>query len=245
MKAGEEDLRTQLIPNGKMALALLMLAPALAVGLIFALGGHPYPERAGAAPKAKKVVVLGAVGGKPKPACPKNCQVIASVTGFQAEIAGRKLPFKVPFDGRITGWKIFLGKPTKRDRRLLDDKWGRPPQAAIAVLKKRRSGKYELKRRSPTVSLGKKLGQTPYFKLSQPLRAVKGDQVALAVPTWVPAFTSGLSRSRNAWRAGRSPKNCRPGNESVTAHLKVGSSRVYGCRYVGDRLLYQVRLQAR
>jgi len=248
MKAGEQNLSNAMIPRGRAAVALLMAMPILAVGALFTFGGNPYSGVAGAAPKANKVVVLGGSGGQPKPACPKKCQVVASVTGIQVEAAGRQVPFRVPFDGRITGWKIFLGKPNDRDRRLLNAKWGSPPQAAIAVLKKRSSGgqeKFELKRRSPTVSLGGKLGKAPYFKLAKPLRVVKGDQVGLSVPTWIPAFKSGLSRSRNAWRASRRPKKCNPANESVTAQLNVGSIRPYGCRYAGARLLYQVRVQAR
>ncbi len=229
-----------------MALALLMSLPALVVAAVLMSGGYPDPGVAGAALKAKKVVVLGKSGGMPKPACPAKCQVVASVTGFQSSIPGRQVPMEVPFNGRITGWKIFLGKPSKRDRKLLTDRWGSPPQASLVILQKRSSGgkvEYKLKRRSPTVSLGGKLGKSPFIELKQPLRVVKGDQVGLAVPTWIPAFAGGLNRKRNSWRAGRAPGKCNAANQTGTAQTKVGSSRPYGCRYAGGRLLYQARLE--
>lgn len=235
-------------PVSKAVFGLLVAVPTLVVGALIILSGSSQAELAGAALKAKKTVTLGETKNYPKPACPKKCAVVAAVAGFQSEDPKRQVPFKVPFDGRITGWKIFLGKPNREDRKLLDDRWGSPPQAAIAVLQKRkRSGKveYELKRRSPTVSLGGKLGKSPYFKLKKPLRAVKGDQIALTVPTWVPAFAGNLNRKRNAWRAGRNPSRCNAADQRSTAQLKVGSIRPYGCRYIGGRLLYTVRLQAK
>lgn len=237
------------ITGEKAVFALLMSVPLLAIGALGLVGGTSQTELADAALKAKRTVTLGETKNTPDPACPKDCQVVAAVTGFQSEDPKRQVPFKVPFDGRITGWKIFLGKPSNRDRRLLNDRWGSPPQAAIAVLQKRRANgrvEYELKRRSPTVSLGGgRLGKAPFFKLKKPLRAVKGDQIALAVPTWAPAFAGNLNPRRNAWRAGKNPKRCNATSQRSTAQMKVGSTRPYGCRYVGGRLLYRVRLQAK
>ena len=58
--------------------------------------------------KKKKTKVLGAVGRFPDALCPKNCEALAIVSGFQAEIKGVTNPYRIPYNGFITKWKIGL-----------------------------------------------------------------------------------------------------------------------------------------
>ena len=222
---------------------LVVLALAVVVSLLsLALAG--LRDGAGATEsRATKTVVLGQSGNMPDPACPVNCQVVASVSGFQNRTPSSDTPFRVPFDGKLTRFTLYLGKPNNRDRTALNDRFGSPPQAAITVLKKFKtstgSEKFRLLRKSPTEGLSQELGTTAVFRLDKPLNVMKGNFVALAVPTWAPAFALGQSTDSNRWRASRQPNKCSAAFIDVASpQLKVDSRRFYGCTFRGSRLLY-------
>jgi hypothetical protein len=202
---------------------------------------------------AGEVRVFGAA--KPVQAsCPADCLVEARVTGFQTSIGKRKDPFVVPAAGRIVAWSIKLGRPTKAHRRFFNQTFG-PSQARISILKPlrlRRRGqpaklKYRLLRQSPAQSLGPFFGAITTFGLERPLRARKGNVVALTIPTWAPAF-AGVGSAR--WRASRTPTRRRgpcvlkrglANVEAGAPHELEGAQRRYGCSYRGSRLLYTAR----
>lgn len=193
--------------------------------------------------RSVKTVVLGQSGNMPDPACPSACQVVASVSGFQVRTASSDTPFRVPFNGKLTRFTLYLGKPTNVDRTALNDRFGSPPQAAITVLKKFRTSdgqeKFRLLRKSPVEGLSQELGTTAQFRLDKPLNVMKGNFVALAVPTWAPVFALGLNPDSNRWRASRQPGKCSSAFIDVAApQLKVDSRRFYGCTFRGSRLLY-------
>lgn len=219
--------------------ALLLIA-----GLTIIAGG--VREDAGAAERAVKTVTLGGGGSLPNPACPVNCQVIASVSGFQTKSPTGSGPFNVPFDGKIKSFRLYLGKPTSKDRKKLNDRFGGPPQAAVTVLKKINVAgeqKFRLLRKTPVENLGPELGTVASFKLAKPLNVRKGNIVALAVPTWAPAFATGLSPDLNRWRASRKPGKCSAAYvDRTTPQVKVNSERPYGCTFRGSRLLYTVTI---
>jgi hypothetical protein len=203
-------------------------------------------DGAGAADRSIKTVTLGGGGSLPDPACPVNCQVVASVNGFQTQNPTGGGPFYVPFDGKIKNFRLFLGKPTSSDRSKLNDRFGGPPQAAVTVLKKVKVNgkeKFRLLRKSPVENLGSELGTVATFALSKPLNVRKGNIVALAVPTWAPAFATGLNTGLNRWRASRPGGKCSVAFvDQATSQLKVDSERVYGCTFAGSRLLYTVTI---
>ena len=203
-------------------------------------------DGAGAAERAVKTVTLGAGGSLPDPACPVNCQVVASVSGFQVNSPTGSGPFTVPFDGKIRNFRLFLGKPTSGDRKALNDRFGGPPQAAITVLKKIKvdgEEKFRMVRKSPVENLGPELGTVATFTLAKPLNVRKGNIVALAVPTWAPAFAAGLNTNLNRWRASRKAGRCAAVYvDQATPQLKVNSERPYGCTFRGSRLLYTVTI---
>lgn len=197
--------------------------------------------------RVTRTVELGRSGTMPNAACPKNCQVVASVSGFQVREPQSNSPFKVPFDGNITHFTLYLGKPNSRDRELLNDRFGNPPQAAITILKKiRTSGgkeKFRLLRKSPVEGLNRYLGTKERIKLAKPLRVRKGNFVAIAIPTWAPIFAPGQTPADNRWRASRQPGKCGAGSvDQSSPQLKVDSNRFYACKFTGERLLYTATL---
>lgn len=256
---------------GSNRIARVAIASILGAALIAAALIAGSSDQAGAetANRAKKTTVLGAVG-KMKPAlCPTRCEGLAFVTGIQASINGVSTPYRIPFNGKITKWKIGLGKPNKSQRQFFEDNFGSPPQAGIAVLKKVKvSGKvrYLLRRQSPIVGLNKYMGKVTSFTLEKPLNVAKGNYVALTVPTWAPALWTPKACSINpdtkmmydstkcetiqgkySWRASRDRDKCASTQlkSTSTPQTEVGSKREYGCRFDGSQLLYRVKITSR
>ena len=128
--------------------------------------------RADQASAAKETVVLGKDANMPDPLCPgSTCQAIPSVTGIQNNLPTGASPFRMPFDGYVTAWKIFLSKPARSEQKFFNDMFGSAPQAGISILRKKSvSGrtKYELKKASPIKGLNPYLGTAASFKLDKP-----------------------------------------------------------------------------
>lgn len=227
---------------------LIALAAALAIfslTVLFGTGGGS--ADAAKAKPSTAAAVLGGSDAMPDPACPAKCLVIPSISGIQTLLPSSASPYRVPATGKITAWKIFLGTPSAKDRTALNDMFGSPPQASISVLQKvntERGPKYRLQRKSPVVGLSKYLGTVATFGLAKPLRAVKGQFVSLTVPTWAPAFASGLPKRDYAWRASREPGKCTNNSPStLRPQSLVGSKRSYACRFPGSRLLFTARIE--
>jgi hypothetical protein len=234
--------------SSRVATLLIASAAALsifAITLLLGTGGGS-ADAATAAPSAS-AAVLGESDAMPDPACPARCLVIPSVSGIQTVLPSSRSPYRVPASGRITAWKIFLGKPSRKDRIALNDTFGSPPQASVSVLQRVKAEggvRFRLQRKSPVVGLSRFLGKVATFRLAKPLRAVKGQFVALTVPTWAPAFASGLSRRDFSWRASREPGKCSNNSPSrLNPQLLVGSKRSYACQFSGERLLYTARIR--
>lgn len=218
-------------------LPVLIGAAALLVALVASLGGT-------ASAKRTEAERLGNAKGKVRSSCPKDpCEAIGSVTGFQKQAAGRRGVFKMPYDGKVIAWSIDVSKPTDAQTDFFGtfyehDKLGRDPYARLAVLRKKKK-KFKLRGQSPKIDLDPHLGQRPIITLNRPLKAAKGDVIAVTVPTWAPIFDVGLS-GRNAWVASRSKDKC-SGVDNIKqsrAHQKLKSERRYGCTYTTARLVY-------
>jgi hypothetical protein len=234
-------------PKGRVT-AIAAVSISLGFAALFAVlaGGSASADAA----RAKPTIWLGQTAQMPDPLCPVNCQVIPSVSGIQSKLPTGQEPYRANADGEVTAWRMYLGKPTNRDRTALNAEFGSPPKAGITILQriKTREGKIKflLKRKSPVKSLSKELGGLATFKLQKPLYVKKGQFVALAVPTWAPAFAAGLDSRSYGWRASRQPGMCGSGSaEMATPQLKAGSKRFYACSYSGSRLLFTAKLRLR
>ena len=235
-------------------------ALALSACLLAALVAIAAPGAADSAPL--RVVVLGQTSETPPASCPgktvnnvpvSECRVEGHVTGFQSIADGVARPFEAPFEGKIVAWSITLSKPSTAETKTTTDEtgffndfFGTPSQARIGILRPiedSKPPKYTLVRQSPIEILNPYFGSTPIFTLDHPLTVLKGQVVALTVPTWAPMFALNLS-PENTWRGSRLPDHCISREDVQGGHPQqgVGKTKTYGCYYSEARLLYTATL---
>lgn len=237
------------------ALSALALACLLSALVAFA-----WPGTAGSAPA--RVIVLGQTASAPPPSCPGKvvnnveilpCRVEGHVTGFQSKIEGEARPYEAPFDGKLVAWSIALAKPSRAETKtttdevgFFDEFLGRPSQARIGVLRpveESKPPKYTLVRQSPLELLNPYFGSTPIFALEHPLSVLRGQVVALTIPTWAPMFAFNVSGD-NTWRGSRKENHCssRADIQGGHPHQGLGKTKTYGCYYSNARLVYTATL---
>jgi hypothetical protein len=171
------------------------------------------------------------------PGCPKNCQAIGQVTGYQSSVGKVKNPYTVKRTGKIVAFTIALGKPTKKQTTFFTNLYGAPPQARLSILQVPKKGRdLKLTAQSEVFDLTDYLGSTPQFALDHPLPITQKSIVALTVPTWAPAFAVDLGRTM-AWRSSRNEDSCNDVRQP-SAQQTIGSIRKYACIYKTARLLY-------
>jgi len=236
------------------------VALAAATCLLVALVAAIRPGDADSAPL--RVVTLGQTAETPPASCPGKivnnveitpCRVEGHVTGFQAIAGGVARPFEAPFEGKIVAWSITLAKPstvetdtTSNEVGFFDEFLGRPSQARIGILRPvedSKPPKYTLVRQSPLETLNPYFGTTPVFALEHPLTVLKGQVVALTIPTWAPMFAFNVDAD-NTWRGSRLPEHCASKEDIQGGNPQqgVGKTKTYGCYYSNARLLYTATL---
>jgi hypothetical protein len=224
--------------------------------LLALLAVAAWPGAAGSAPPG--VVVLGQTSSTPPPSCPGKivnnvevipCRVEGHVTGFQAIAGGVAHPYEAPFDGKVVAWSITLAKPSRVDGKtttnevgFFDEFLGKPSEARIGVLRPVEGSKppqYTLVRQSPLEVLNPYFGGSAIFALDHPLSVLRGQTVALTVPTWAPMFAFNVS-SEETWRGSRITGHCSSKEDIQSGHPQqgVGKTKTYGCYYSNARLLY-------
>jgi hypothetical protein len=218
------------------------------------------PGEADSAPL--QVVTLGQTAETPPPSCPGKivnnvevtpCRVEGHVTGFQAIADGVAKPYEAPFEGKIVAWSITLAKPSTKETDtttnevgFFNEFLGQPAEARIGILRPVEGSnppKYTLVRQSPLEVLNPYFGTTPIFALDHPLTVLKGQVVALTIPTWAPMFAFNVS-AENTWRGSRLPEHCASKEDIQNGHPQqgVGKTKTYGCYYSNARLLYTATL---
>ncbi|HVO55567.1 MAG TPA: hypothetical protein VMT37_14230 [Solirubrobacterales bacterium] len=232
---------------------------ALCAGLLAALVALA-PGEADSAPL--RVLTLGQTAETPAPSCPgkivnnvpiTSCRVEGHVTGFQAIADGVVKPYEAPFDGKIVAWSITLSRPSNKETKtttnelaFFNEFLGSPSEARIGILRPIEGSKppqYKLVRQSPIQVLNPYFGSTPVFALDHPLTILKGQTVALTVPTWAPMFAFNVS-SEDTWRGSRLPEHCASKEDIQNGHPQqvTGKTKTYGCYYSNARLLYTATL---
>jgi hypothetical protein len=224
--------------------------------MLAALVAVARPDPADSAPA--RVIILGQTDSPMRPSCPGRivnnvevvpCRVEGHVTGFQVMAGGVPNPFEAPFDGKVVAWSIALARPSRQDTAkttdevgFFNDFLGTPSRARIGVLRRLEGSKpprYKLVRQSPLQTLNPYFGSTPVFALEHPLTVLRGQVVALTVPTWAPMFAFNVAES-NTWRGSRAPGECTSKEDIQTGRPQqgVGKVKTYGCYYSAARLLY-------
>jgi hypothetical protein len=245
--------------NNRIGRSRAPLAAAFACALA-ALVVAAWPGAAGSAPLG--VVVLGKTTTTPPPSCPGKivnnievipCRVEGHVSGYQVKAGGIDQPYEVPFDGKIVAWSITLARPSRADSKtttnevsFFDEFLGKPSQARIGILRpveETKPPQYTLVRQSPLEVLNPYFGSTPIFTLEHPLSVLRGQVVALTVPTWAPMFAFNVSEE-DTWRGSRVSGHCASKEDIQSGHPQqgVGKKKTYGCFYSNARLLYTATL---
>ncbi len=233
---------------------------AVATCLLAALVAVAVPRDADSAPL--QVVVLGQTAETPPASCPgkevnnvpvATCRVEGHVTGFQSVAAGVPQPFEAPFEGKIVAWSITLANPssqetptTSNEVGFFNELLGTPSEGRIGILRPvegSKPPKYTLVRQSPLEVLNPYFGSNPVFSLDHPLSVLKGQIVALTIPTWAPMFAFEIN-GENSWRGSRLPEHCvnKEDIQNGNPQQGVGKTKTYGCFYSDARLLYTATL---
>ena len=97
-----------------------------------------------------------------------------------------------------------------------------------------------VKASGPLVSLEPYFGSVAQFPLATSIPVLKGDLIALTVPTWAPALQVGLGGD-TSWRAARGRNKCKD-TQTQTAQLNKGDKAQYFCLYRTARLTYTATL---
>ena len=191
-----------------------------------------------------KIIELGQIDEPLTPSCPTTktakCLVVSRTTGYQVKVGDTEDMFVVPRKGKIVAWTVTLGAASTKDVAFFDKNLGGEPSAGITVFQPAKHLYGTIVSQSPVSKLTDYLGETVQFPLKTALDVVKGQRVALTVPTWAPALAYGLD-SDVSWRASRSKDQCdQPSvQSSVTG---VGKQTRFLCLYKTARLTYTVTM---
>jgi hypothetical protein len=188
-----------------------------------------------------KIIEVGSTATAAAPSCPASpCEVISRTTAFQTRVGSQRNMFIAPADGRIVAWTITLGTPGKKQQKFFNESLGGAAQAGISVLKSGDRYYGRVLAASPTQTLTPYFGQTVQFPLTTSLPVLKGNIVALSVPTWAPALALGLGRD-NVWRASRDVDAC-DDTQTQSMQTDINDLARYKCFYRTARLAYTATL---
>ena len=208
-----------------------LLTAAAAASLLAAL-----PATAGA-----KITEIGTTTTPATPTCPSTpCLAVSRTTGYQVKLGTVRDLVSVPANGRIVAWSVTLGKPAAKQVTFFNANEGGPASAGISVLRAGKHLTFRLLAQSPIQQLQPYFGETAQFPLDQTIPVLKGQVIALTVPTWAPALAIGY-RSDTSWRASRPKKGC-SNTTTQTAQTTVGQVAQYFCLYRTARLTYSATL---
>jgi hypothetical protein len=178
---------------------------------------------------------------QPAPSCPANpCLAVSRTTGFQVKVGPQRDLLTVPRNGTIVAWTITLGNPNKTQIAFFNANEGGPASAGIAILRGGPKLTFRLLAQSPVVQLQPYFGMAAQFPLATSIPVVKGNIIALTVPTWAPALALGFGND-TSWRASRAPTKCTD-TTTQTTHTTISSVIQYTCLYRTARLTYSATL---
>jgi len=178
---------------------------------------------------------------QPPPSCPANpCLAVSRTTGFQVKVGSQRDVLVVPRDGTIVAWTITLGNPNKTQIAFFNTNEGGPASAGIAVLRGGPKLNFRLLAQSPIVQLQPYFGMSAQFPLATTIPVLKGNIIALTVPTWAPALALGFGND-TSWRASRAPAKCTD-TTTQTTQSTITTVTKYTCLYRTARLTYSATL---
>jgi hypothetical protein len=202
------------------------------------------------------------------PTCPANvkaadCNILLTqVTAYGTLSDGIANPDTVKQSGVISSFTLGLTGTTLVTPTVIankDESFGGPPEAQLTALIPTgtpAAPSYRVVAQSEVVKLRSELGQVAEFPLTNPLPVVRGEVIALTIPTWAPVlaieqdptkFAYSQSRAKSmittkvATKTGTKTErvsSCTTQSTVNLAQIVVGELSGYSCTYPGARIEY-------
>ena len=240
------NFAARLVFNGHMKRAVSAVAATLMAAAVMP-----------AAASATNVPIGATASPLVSPTCPANAQgkncaiVLTQVTAYETLRDGVANPDTVKQSGVISAFTLGLAGTkliTPKILANLDKSYGGPPEAQLTVLRATgtpSSPTYRVAAESSVIMLRPELGTVAEFPLVTPLPVVRGEILALTVPTWAPVLSFELSTTKFSYVQGRANLKLSTGGTSCDttgganlAQIVVGELSDYGCSYPGTRIEY-------
>jgi hypothetical protein len=142
------------------------------------------------------------------PVCPaglpaNQCTIVLTqVTAYETLRDGIVNPTTITQSGVIASFSLGMAGTstiTASDVSYLNKSYGGPPEAQLTILRPTgtvANPSYRVAAQSPVFKLSGTLGQVSEFPLIAPLPVVRGEIVALTVPTWAPVLSFDLDTTK-------------------------------------------------
>jgi hypothetical protein len=191
------------------------------------------------------------------PTCPADAQgnscriVLTQVTAYETLRDGVSNPDIVKHSGEISAFSLGLSSTTTvttKDISYLSKLYGGPPEAQLTILRSvgTAAGRvFRVAAQSPVFKLQSEFGQVAEFPLVAPLPVVRGEMLAVTVPTWAPVLSFELDTTKFSYVQSRSPvatttatSSCNNPIKANLAQIILGQLSNYSCRFPGTRVEY-------
>lgn len=191
------------------------------------------------------------------PTCPANAQgsscdiLLTQVTSYETLRDGVANPDMIKKSGEIVAFTLGLAGTnviTPKIVSLESSRYGGPPEAQLTVLRPTgttTNPSFRVAAVSAIVKLRPELGKVAEFPLVNPLPVVRGEILALTVPTWAPVLSFELDTTKFAYAqskaklpTGKGLTTCDTTGGVNLAQIIVGQQSSYGCTYPGTRVEY-------
>jgi hypothetical protein len=203
------------------------------------------------------------------PTCPANAQgsactiVLDQVTAYETLRDGVANPDRIKKSGVISSFTLGLAGTnliTSAIYANLVKSYGGPPEAQLTALLPTgtpANPSFRVAAQTVVIKLRPELGKVAEFPLATPLPVVRGEVLALTVPTWAPVLSIEQVKSKFSYAQSRSKQtvtvkvktstgatvnhresSCNTSGTANFAQIVVGEFSGYGCNYPGNRIEY-------
>jgi hypothetical protein len=198
------------------------------------------------------------------PTCPADAQgtkctiLLTQVTAYETLGDGVANPDVVKQSGVVSSFTLGLTGTTTVTPTIYADetqKYGGQPEAQLTALiptGTAASPSFRVVAQSEVVKLRSELGQVAEFPLTTPLPVVRGEVLALTIPTWAPVLSFELAPTQFAYVQSRigtritvkaktgttTTSSCKYPSSTNLAQVVVGELSNYGCTFSGTRIEY-------
>lgn len=193
-----------------------------------------------------------------------DCEIaLDQTTVYQTQSDGTANPDLITSPGVIAAFSVGIsglyiqGASLSSLLASADSRYGGPPSVQLTVLRPlaNRPGKrWAVAAQSPVIQLkhfisGQAGGSVTEFPLLAPIPVVRGEMVAITIPTWAPILSIGMATTQFAYVQSHSPQvstaagaskraSCQNDVSPTRAQLTLGQQAEYRCAYTGARVEY-------